>query len=112
MGVVILLVLAAHVIAAFYRLTNSEPTWEPTYQGKQLNYWLQVLRSGDWDVRYQAMGGFEVLGPNAKSAIPEILSLMKRDSYLRNLHDKPSGLKWWALVYSLAAIGPDAFTPP
>ena len=137
LGIAILFVLAVVVIVAFYCLSNGEPT----YQGKQLSYWLQVLRSasdtaqrkeamnalteigtnpvpallkklrsGNWEVRYQAEEGFKVLGPVAKSAIPEILSLMKREPHVSN-PDKESSMKWLALAYSLGAIGPDAFPP-
>jgi HEAT repeat protein len=49
---------------------------EPSYQGKPLSYWLEIIRDRDEDGMPLAFDAIRYLGPGAQSAVPALIEIV------------------------------------
>ena len=53
------------------------PADEPEYFGKNLNYWINVLRDRDQEMISLAFDAIRAAGPDAKAAVPDLIAVLE-----------------------------------
>jgi HEAT repeat protein len=71
---------------------------QPTFEGRPLGHWVEQLKSRDYMTRMRAAHALMYLGPGAKKAIPDLITLL----------DDPEHLVRWSAATTLGGFGPDS----